>query len=58
MLFFGRWFDMFHTPQKVLSTQFHTSHIGYDKCLGLKLINTKKEPIGLLGVVFITIKKA
>ena len=57
MLFFGRRFDMFHTPKKILST-LHTSHIGYDKCLGLKPINTKKEPIGLLGVVVITIKKA
>ena len=49
--------DMFHTPQKILRTQFHTSHKRYDKCLGLKLINTKKKPIGLLGVVLITIKK-
>ena len=29
----------------------------YDKCSGPKPINTKKTPIGLIGVVLITIKK-
>ena len=57
MFFFSRRFDMFLTPQKVLSTQFLTSHAPYDKCSGLKPIITKKTSIGLKGVFFITIKK-
>ena len=57
MFFFSRRFDMFLKPQKILSTQFLTSHVPYDKCLGPKPINTKKTPIGLIGVVLITIKK-
>ena len=47
----------FFFSQKTLSTQFLTSHLRYDKYPGPKLINTKKTPIGLIGVVLITIKK-
>ena len=43
MFFFGRRFDMFLTPQKILSTQFLTSHVPYDKCSGPKPINIKKH---------------
>ena len=57
MFFFSPRFDMFLTPQKILSTRFLTSHVPYDKCSGPKPINTKKTPIGLIGVVLITIKK-
>ena len=47
----------FTLPKILISTQFLTSHIRYDKCSELKLINTKKKPIGLLGEVLITINK-
>ena len=57
MFFFSRRFDMFLTPQKVLSTQFLTSQVPYDKCSGPKPINPKKTPIGLKGGVLITTKK-
>ena len=53
MFFFSRRFQMFLTPQKILSTQFLTSHVPYDKCSGPKPINTKKTPIGLIGVVLV-----
>ena len=41
MFFFSRRFDMFLTPQKILSTHFLTSHVPYDKCSGPKPINCR-----------------
>ena len=43
MFFFSRRFDMFLTPQKILSTQILTSHVSYEKCSGPKVIKNKKD---------------